>query len=308
MTKLTFHSGSCCVCRGTDELHELSEFGKAVCDGCLPQFLRRRVNSTVRRFQMIRRNETVAVAISGGSDSSALLHMLHALRARTYFRLLAIHIDMGLGEYSERSLGACDTLAKRLGVRLVIERVADYGIHVEPVKHWPMCAVCGGIRRCLLPRVATREGADALATGHTLDDQLQYVLKNLLSGKPETPPPVRPATPGAPRKIKPFYLVPDSATKLYVRAEELPICADVCPEFHPETHRFKRVFGLLEELAPMGKPQVLLGLRKGLRSRPREKPEHPCPDCAEPTTMAVCPLCRLKRWQSRGGEEADGPP
>jgi tRNA(Ile)-lysidine synthase TilS/MesJ len=307
MRPLTFHAESCCVCKSTEGLHELSEFGKAVCSRCLPAFVRRRVNRTVARYQMIRKGETVAVAVSGGADSSSLLHMLHALRSRLYFHLLALHVDMGLGEYSERSRQACERLAERLGVRLVVERVADCGVRIEPVKQWPMCAVCGGVRRCLLPRAARREGAEVLATGHTLDDQLQYALKNLLSGRLEAPPPVRSATPSAPRKVKPLYLVPDSASDLYVQLEALPTCSDVCPTLNPDAHRLKRVFELLEELAPMGKPQVLLGLHKGLRSRAREKPEHPCPDCREPTTMAVCPLCRLRRWQQQGGEEAPSP-
>ncbi len=244
---------------------------------------------------MIGKGETVGVALSGGKDSVALLDLMLQLRGRRHIRVVALHVDMGLGEYSTRQRAACQRIAAAHGVRLEVEQVAAHGIRVRPLGDWPMCAVCGGVRRALLPRLGRRIGVDVVCTGHTMDDELQAILKNLLSGKPEASSPVLPGTPSMPRKAKPLYFVPERVTALYVELKGLEFFSDPCPEFTEEAHRLKRVWDLLEELAPMGKVQVLHGMRRALTGKPGYKPEHPCPECGEPTTMRVCPICRLKQ-------------
>jgi hypothetical protein len=108
---------------------------------------------------------------------------------------------MGLGEYSEQSLQTVRGLVEPLRVPLVIERVADHGVRVEPAGNFRMCSVCGAVRRALLDRVGLREGFTAIATGHTLDDRLQQMLKRLLTGRLDAP---RPILPGDVFKMKGF--------------------------------------------------------------------------------------------------------
>jgi tRNA(Ile)-lysidine synthase TilS/MesJ len=164
-----------------------------------------------------------------------------------------------------------------------------------------MCAVCGAIRRAILPRVAQRAGAEVLCTGHTLDDQLVYALKDLLSGRAHPPRPVLPATAGFPQKSKPLFFLPERATAIYCGLAGLPTVAGACPRFDPSTHRFKAVFELLERLAPLGKKQLLTSLSRFI-TRPKgpDREEHPCPVCGLPTSFSPCPLCRLRASQAGG--------
>ena len=63
--KMTFHDGSCCRCGDAQApLYRFTEFGKAICPGCFPAFFRRRVCLTARRFQMIRKGDLIAVALT----------------------------------------------------------------------------------------------------------------------------------------------------------------------------------------------------------------------------------------------------
>lgn len=296
--RLAFHDGACCRCAATADLLRFSELGKAVCPACYPQLLRGRIEATVRRFRMIPRRARVAVAVSGGGDSGALLHALAHLRGRLNFVLNAVHVDMGLGQYSEQSLAVCQEQARMTGVELVVDRVADYGVRVEALRDWPVCAVCGAVRRSILPRLARRIGADVICTGHTLDDQLQFMLKNILAGRPASPPPLRPATQGWPAKAKPLIQIPDRATQAYVRLVGLPVVQIPCPHFAPQSHRLKEVFALLEELAPMGKLQLWHTLRRVMAPDAAEYEQGACEQCGEPTSMGLCPLCRLRAAQA----------
>lgn len=297
---LAFHDGSCCRCGATGELYEFTEFGKAVCPACYPLFFQRRVASTMRRYSMVRGGDAVGVAVSGGKDSTALLHALWSLRVRLRLSVVALHIDMGLGEFSELSLQSTRLLTEQLGVPLVVERVADYGVEVAPAGNFAMCSVCGAVRRALMDRVGLREGFSAVATGHTLDDRLQQMLKRLLTGRLDAPRPVLTGDECHPPKIKPLSFIPDRASRAYVEVLQLPYLSATCPQFDPQSHRFKAVFELLEELAPMGKSQLVNTLHKAMKAPPPGGPDRPCPDCGSPTGTDVCPLCRLRRLRSDG--------
>lgn len=295
MSTLSFHDGSCCHCGATGELYRFTEFGKAVCPACYPLFFQRRVAQTLRRYGMLRSGEIVAVALSGGKDSAALLHSLWQLRQRLHIKVVGLHVDMGLGEYSDLSLATVRELVDSLGVPLVLERVADHGVRIAPAGNFRMCSVCGAVRRALLDRVGLREGFSAVATGHTLDDRLQQMLKRLLTGRLDAPRPLLSGEANHPRKLKPLSFIPDRASKAYVELLDLPYVTAACPQFDPESHRLKAVFELLEELAPMGKSQLVNSLHKAMKAKVPGAQERPCPDCGNPTGTEVCPLCRLKR-------------
>lgn len=297
--RMTFHDGSCCRCGDAQApLYRFTEFGKAICPGCFPAFFRRRVCLTARRFQMIRKGDSIAVALSGGKDSGALLHALWTERWRLNIRIIGLHVDMGLGEYSDHSRQVVEELTGQLQVPLVVERVADYAVRIQPAGSFRMCSVCGAVRRALLDRVGLREKVDAVATGHTLDDWLQQMLKRLLTGRLDSPPPVLPGDEFHPRKIKPLCLMPDEASEAYVECLGLPVVTGQCPQFDPQSHRLKQVFELLEQLAPSSKTQLVNSLRRAMKEPPPGGPDRPCPECGQPTGTTVCPICRLKSLPS----------
>ena len=291
-----------CRCNRTGRLYRLSELGGPLCEVCFPESMQRRVGRDIRVYRMIPKGSRAVVAVSGGKDSGSLLHILRELsRGRLNFGLVALHVDMQLGEYSRRAREVCEELARRVGVELVTVPIGDWGVRVHPMGRFPTCAVCGGIRRPIMSLMARRLGAEVLVTGHTLDDQLVYALKNLLSGKSEPPRPVTPEGPVFCRKAKPLFHLPDRALAIYARLVGIPVLEENCPLFVPDAHRFKEVFEALESVAPLAKKQLLSALRRHLKKP--QKPEregHPCPECGDPTYYSRCPLCRLREWQAAG--------
>lgn len=126
--------------------------------------------------------DEIAVAYSGGPDSTALLAALAALG---WARPTAIYVQHGLREEPELR-SELDLVAKacaRLGARLVVARLRPGAIR-ERASHTGegVEAEARRYRYAALRRVAGRRGARAVLIGHTADDQIETVLMRVLGG------------------------------------------------------------------------------------------------------------------------------
>jgi tRNA(Ile)-lysidine synthase len=121
------------------------------------------------------------VALSGGPDSVALLHIL--LRLRTAdpdlgYDMVAAHLNHGLrGAESDRDESFVRALCGKMGVPIVVERVGDMKIRRANAEERAR-----ELRYAFLNRTADRLGAEVIATAHHADDQAETVLLRLLRG------------------------------------------------------------------------------------------------------------------------------
>jgi tRNA(Ile)-lysidine synthase len=132
------------------------------------------VEHTIRRHAMLAGGETILVAVSGGADSVALLHLLRALAADWRLRLHVLHVDHGLRPDSAHDADFVRALGARLGLPVDVERVHVGAGSIE--------AAARLARYTALEAWAGRLGADRIALGHTLDDQAETVLMRVLDG------------------------------------------------------------------------------------------------------------------------------
>ncbi len=124
---------------------------------------------------MLTGGETVLVAVSGGADSVALLHLLLALAAELSLSLHVLHVDHGLRPDSGRDAAFVRDLAERLGVPADVARVTiPAGASLE--------AAARAERYAALDAHARRLDAHRIAVGHTVDDQAETVLMRMLAG------------------------------------------------------------------------------------------------------------------------------
>lgn len=127
---------------------------------------------------MVHGGEGVLVAVSGGPDSVALLHLLAELAASLDVRLAVAHVAHGLRPEAEAEADFTQALADRLGLCCHIERVT---VRREPP--WEgLEAEARRARHAALEGRARAIGAARIATGHTADDQAETVLMRLLDG------------------------------------------------------------------------------------------------------------------------------
>ena len=122
----------------------------------------------------------VAVAVSGGADSLALLHALRALAGPRGWRLAVVTVDHGLRPGSAADAAFVADHAKALGLPALVRTLgpADLAPHRQA---GPEGAARAARYGALWP-AADELGCRWLATGHTLDDQAETVLLQLLRG------------------------------------------------------------------------------------------------------------------------------
>lgn len=119
----------------------------------------------------------IAVALSGGLDSSVLLHLLSQLQSSLSFRLHVLHVHHGLSPHADVWLGHCQAQAQALDLpfdarRVTLSAVADVGIE----------DAARTARYRALGDMCTAHGAAMLVTAHHQDDQMETVLLHLLRG------------------------------------------------------------------------------------------------------------------------------
>jgi len=137
--------------------------------------LREQIERTIRRHAMLAGGETVLVAVSGGADSVALLHLLSGLAADWRLRLHVLHVDHQLRAESAADADFVRALGARLGIPVDVATVA-----VD--RRGSLEAAARSARYAALEACATRIGAERIALGHTADDQAETVLMRLVQG------------------------------------------------------------------------------------------------------------------------------
>jgi tRNA(Ile)-lysidine synthase len=122
----------------------------------------------------------LALAVSGGADSLALLHAVRTLAGPRGWRLAVVTVDHGLRSGSAADATFVVDHAKALGLdaRLATLAAADLERHRRAGQEGAARAA----RYEALWRAAGELGCGWLATGHTLDDQAETVLLQLLRG------------------------------------------------------------------------------------------------------------------------------
>ncbi len=189
------------------------------------------LRAAIDEYTMIADGDRIAVGVSGGKDSLALLSLLVALK-RFYphrFSLIAITLDPCFnGEPTDFSAvrALCDTYHVPYVVKQTAlwDAVTAHGDTEKP------CSLCARMRRGTLHRVAVEEGCNVVALGHHQDDAAETFMMNLLNGataecfSPKSELDRRGIT-----LIRPLIYIKEKEIAAYAKRENLPVVKSKCP-------------------------------------------------------------------------------
>jgi tRNA(Ile)-lysidine synthase len=143
--------------------------------------LARRALDAIHRQALLPRGGRVVVAVSGGADSVALLRLLRELETAGELTVAGVaHLNHGLRETAHRD----EQFTRALAADLDVPFRSDL-VDVRGRAHTLSVSLEDAGRRAryeLFERVATELNADAVATGHTRDDQAETFLLRLIRG------------------------------------------------------------------------------------------------------------------------------
>ncbi len=160
-----------------------------LCRECFYAALEEEVHQTISQNGLFKRGERVAIAASGGKDSTVLAHMMTLLNARHDYGLdlFLLSIDEGISGYRDDSLETVKRNEQQYAIPLKIVSYKElYGWTMDEIVRQigtrNNCTFCGVFRRQALDRGAALMAADKVATGHNADDVAETVLLNVLRG------------------------------------------------------------------------------------------------------------------------------
>ncbi|PRW32553.1 cytoplasmic tRNA 2-thiolation 1 [Chlorella sorokiniana] len=179
----------CVHCASQRAVLRRPKTAEPLCRECFYAALEQEVHETITAARLFKPGERVAVAASGGKDSTVLAHMLTTLNARHGYGLdlFLLSIDEGISGYRDDSLETVKRNEAQYQIPLHVFSYKDlYGWTMDEivaaVGTKSNCTFCGVFRRQALDRGAALVGADKIATGHNADDVAETVLLNILRG------------------------------------------------------------------------------------------------------------------------------
>ena len=178
----------------------------------------------VREHNLLPAKATVIVAVSGGTDSLALLHMLNSLRNHLEISLHVATFDHGLRPDSADDVRFVHTVATELGLPCTAGQADVSTVAKETGEGIELAA--RQARYAFLSGVAREIGADRIAVGHHAGDQAETMLMHILRGtgmpglqgmRFEAPVPNAPDL----RLVRPLLTIPRTALTSYCQQHDL---------------------------------------------------------------------------------------
>lgn len=183
----------------------------------------------IEDYQMINEGDRIAVGISGGKDSLALLYALNGLQKfyPKHFELEAITVDLGFGI---QNLDAIAKYCADMDVPYTVEKTDIAEIIFDERKEKNPCSLCAKMRKGTLNDIAKEHGCNKIAYGHHKDDLIETMLLSLIyEGRFHCFSPVTYLSRIDLTLIRPFIYLPEVDIIGFSKRYELPIAKSKCP-------------------------------------------------------------------------------
>ena len=268
------------------------------------QYIENTVKSTIKKYGLIKKDDRVLVAVSGGKDSMSCLYILSK-----WYRVEALAIDEGIQGYRDITLKDLHRFCKEHKIKLNVYSIQqEFGKSLDSIlriaKVKP-CTVCGVLRRYMVNKYSRKLNATKLATGHNLDDESQAILMNFLLNQLEISARLGPKTGIIQDKkfiprIKPLYHLAEREITAYSLLMGFGVTYVECPYTVDSYRRYvQELLNDYEWKHPGTKRNIIKSFFKmlpGLKKRfgTTEKITY-CSSCGEPSKQESCQACLLVR-------------
>ena len=204
-------------------------------------------------FNLIQNGDKIAVGLSGGKDSIALLHLLKKYQSFSpeKFDLIAITLDTMTGADFSRGLG--DVYKRQIYKTPIKEIVFDVRKEKNP------CSLCANLRRGALNNYSKKLGCNKIALGHHKNDAIETLLMSMLyEGRVSCFSPRTYLNKADITIIRPMIYIDELAIKSMVKRYNLPIIKNPCPaNGNTKRQYMKELTYTLEKDIPKVKDRLL---------------------------------------------------
>ncbi|MBR9677616.1 TIGR00269 family protein [Candidatus Woesearchaeota archaeon] len=269
-----------------------------LCSDHFIKYFEKKVMHTIKKYKLLKKNEPVTVAASGGKDSLSTLYILSKYATPT-----ALLIDEGISGYRAKTIKDLQKFCEQNNIDYEIKTFKkEFGFTLDKyIKKTGAnsCTVCGVLRRYLLNKYSKNK----LATGHNLDDEAQAVLMNLLRSSVEQNARLGPTTGLVDSelfvtRIKPLYLMTEKQVATYAFYKKFITGFTICPYSESGFRRtIQTALNNLEQELPGTKERLINNYLKQLPKLKKQfstsKKVAKCKTCNQPSRHAKCNACKI---------------
>ncbi len=279
--------------------------GQYLCKQHFMEFVERRIKKEIRKQGLPK--GTIAVALSGGKDSSIAAYMLNEiLKEHRERKLVAITIDEGIKGYRDKTIEIAKKFCEEHEIEHHIFSFKDFiGFTMDEISkkrgNIAECTYCGVFRRYVLNKVARKMNVKAIVLGHNLDDVAQTILMNFIRNdlrRLARMAPHRHIQPGLIPRLLPLIEIPEKETTLYALLKGFEIYEGACPySVRAMRGEYRNILFMLEEKHPGTRHAILKsyrGIEDCLAKKFPPAKLQPCKICGEPSSQPVCMACQLR--------------
>ena len=188
------------------------------------------IRKATEQFGLIEEGDTLAVGVSGGKDSVALLYALMEYRryfSPVSFELMGICVDLG---HEGFDISPVKEMAESRGTAFHVVKTEIASIIFDIRNEKNPCALCAKLRKGALIEEAKKQGANKIVLGHHRDDLLETFLMSMVyEGRLYALRPKTYLSRQEVYQIRPFIYLDEKHITSFVRKHGLPVIKSGCP-------------------------------------------------------------------------------
>jgi uncharacterized protein (TIGR00269 family) len=302
----------CTLCGRNEAVFGRSYSGENLCGRCFCRTVEDKVRKTISKYEMFGHNDHFMVAVSGGKDSVTLLHILTKIeKPFPAVSFCAGTVDEGIRDYRDEALKIAKENCRKLGVEhMVVSFKELFGYELDEIVKLTQkkdnngltpCSYCGVLRRKALNTLARDAGVDKLVTAHSLDDETQTMLLNVVHGDPmriaRSKPVLDVVHPKLVQRVKPLCIVPEKEVVFYAYLKGIEFQCIDCP--YAQTALRNDIRNMLNRMENKHAGTLFTVFRSMEKLRPaleafaKELQLNECRLCGDPTVGNICRPCQM---------------
>lgn len=301
----------CTICGEKDAVFGRKYSGEKLCRRCFCRSIEGKVRKAISKYEMLKPKDRILVAVSGGKDSVTLLHILAKIEKAYPATVSAGTVDEGIREYRSEALKIAKRNCRKLGVEHIVTSFKElFGYELDEIvelvqrkgeKGLTPCSYCGVLRRRALNTMAREADVDKLVTAHSLDDETQTLLLNVVHGDPmriaRSKPVLDVINPKLVQRVKPLCQVPEKEVAFYAYLNKIEFQCIACPYAQTALRNdIRAMLNNMEHKHPGTLYTIFSSMeriRPALEAFAKEVKLHECKMCGEPTIGDLCRPCQL---------------
>jgi len=224
-----------------------------------------KLRRAVQDFDMIQDGDYIAVGVSGGKDSIALLYGMHLLKKFYPIKFDVVGLMLTLG-YENFNTTEIEKFCREKEISFFIKETDIKKIVFDYRKEDNPCSLCANLRRGALNNFAIEKGCNKVALGHHYNDLIETLIMNMFyNGRLHTFEPVSYLDRSKITVLRPFIYVKEKDIKSEVKKNNLPIVINPCPvEGNTKRHYIKKLINDLKFNVPDIDKHIFSAIKKDI--------------------------------------------